>query len=283
MRAVERFGPVGIMHPVLGLLEKTKGRNVAARSGAASAYIDLWHRGLAEAVAALGEPAFPAALERALRHLVSFGMMNGFAYAPGGKAFDLDNTRIAGDRTIIVDHYLAGAYILDPFYDAVRAGRDGVLVMRRLAPDRFAETEYYRRHYRATGIIDEIGFILKLRHADAVLSLSRIGDTHPFSTRDIARLESAAPLLIALAERHWRERFTLPGEDERAVPTIGHPLLSKRELEIVTLILKGHSTYSIAATLGLSPNTVKVHRRQTYAKLTISSQAELFHLFLSRS
>ena len=50
----------------------------------------------------------------------------------------------------------------------------------------------------------------------------------------------------------------------------------------MTLILKGHSSYSIAATLGVSPNTVKVHRRQAYAKLNISSQAELFHLFLSK-
>ncbi|WP_245511250.1 LuxR C-terminal-related transcriptional regulator [Rhizobium ruizarguesonis] len=33
--------------------------------------------------------------------------------------------------------------------------------------------------------------------------------------------------------------------------------------------------------LSLSPNTVKVHRRQIYSKLTISSQAELFRLFMA--
>jgi DNA-binding CsgD family transcriptional regulator len=33
--------------------------------------------------------------------------------------------------------------------------------------------------------------------------------------------------------------------------------------------------------LSLSPNTVKVHRRQLYSKLNISSQAELFCLFLA--
>ncbi len=187
-----------------------------------------------------------------------------------------------GDRITIVDHYLAGAYIVDPFHDAVRSGRRGLLVMRRLAPDRFTETEYYRRHYQATGILDEVGFILRLRHADAVLSLSRIGAVPAFSRRDIARLESAAPLVQALAERHWLERFSPTAGDDQAAAAISHPLLSKRELEIVTLILKGHSSYSIAATLGLSPNTVKVHRRQAYAKLGISSQAELFHLFLSR-
>ena len=250
---------------------------------AAGAYIDQWHAGLAEAVAMLGESGFPAALEHALRQLVSFEMMNGFAYDASDRAFDLDNARIVGDRTTIVDHYLAGTYILDPFYDAVRnRPPEGLLVMRRLAPDRFTETEYYRRHYRATGIVDEIGFILKLRDADAVLSLSRIGAVPAFSRRDIARLESAAPLVRALAERHWHARFTPTASREKAAATISHPLLSKRELEIVTLILKGHSSYSIAATLGVSPNTVKVHRRQAYAKLTISSQAELFHLFLNR-
>ncbi len=259
--------------------------DVATRSGGASAYIDAWNAGLAEAVENLGEPGFPETLERTLRQLVAFEMMNGFAYSPGGKAFDLHNERIIGDRVTIVDHYLDGAYILDPFYDAVRNAKfdGGVLVMRRLAPDRFTETEYFRRHYQATGIVDEIGFILKLPHVDAVLSLSRIGDVPGFSRRDIARLESAAPIVRALAERHWRARFDPPREEEEdAAATISHPLLSKRELEIVTLILKGHSTYSIAATLGLSPNTVKVHRRQAYAKLSISSQAELFHLFLSR-
>ncbi|MCA0339810.1 MULTISPECIES: helix-turn-helix transcriptional regulator [unclassified Shinella] len=266
---------------VLGLGFDERGRIVAA---GAQAYIDQWNASLAAAVAVLGEPGFPAALEQALRHLVAFEMMNGFAYAPGGKAFDLDNDRIVGDRTTIVDHYLAGAYILDPFYDAVRnSPHQGILIMRRLAPDRFTETEYYRRHYQATGIVDEIGFVLKLRHADAVLSLSRIGTVTAFSRRDITRLESAAPVVRALAERHWHGRFTPPDEDAKAAAAISHPLLSKRELEIVTLILKGHSTYSIAATLGLSPNTVKVHRRQAYAKLTISSQAELFHLFLSRN
>ena len=256
---------------------------MAAGSDGAGGYIDQWNAGLAAAVSLLGESGFPAALERALRQLVSFEMMNGFAYAPGGKAFDLDNERIVGDRTTIVDHYLAGAYILDPFYDAVRnPPPGGMLIMRKLAPDRFAETEYYRRHYQATGIVDEIGFILKLPHADAVLSLSRIGGVPVFSRRDIARLERAAPVVRALCERHWHDRFSPPDVEEKAAAAISHPLLSKRELEIVTLILKGHSTYSIAATLALSPNTVKVHRRQAYAKLTISSQAELFHLFLSR-
>ncbi len=105
-----------------------------------------------------------------------------------------------------------------------------------------------------------------------------------FPTDDLERLKiRRARRLRACGERHW---FHVPGlslDIKNAAPAarIEHPLLTKRELEIVTLILKGHSNLSLAAVLSLSPNTVKVHRRQIYAKLTISSQAELFRLFLA--
>ena len=46
------------------------------------------------------------------------------------------------------------------------------------------------------------------------------------------------------------------------------------------LILRGHSSPSIGLRLGLSPQTIKVYRRQLYAKCGLSSQAELFALML---
>ena len=45
-------------------------------------------------------------------------------------------------------------------------------------------------------------------------------------------------------------------------------------------MLHGHSTKSIASRLGISVETVKLHRKHAYAKLEVSSQAELFYLFL---
>ncbi len=60
----------------------------------------------------------------------------------------------------------------------------------------------------------------------------------------------------------------------------GADTLTDREREIVQLILIGHSSKSIALTLGISLPTVKSHRRNVYSKLDISSQAELFSLFL---
>ena len=83
------------------------------------------------------------------------------------------------------------------------------------------------------------------------------------------------------AEGRHAPSLSLDIKDAAPTARIEHPLLTRRELEIVTLILKGHSNLSLAAVLELSPNTVKVHRRQIYSKLNISSQAELFRLFLA--
>lgn len=175
--------------------------------------------------------------------------------------------------------------MLDPFYDAVRKdGSERMIVMRDIAPDDFMQTEYYRVHYATTRIVDEVGFVMKLENGfAAVLSLSRTGVAPLFSADDLQRLKAAAPIVCAYGERHWFHVPSLPLEVRNAAPAakIEHPLVTKRELEIVTLILKGHSNLSLAAVLELSPNTVKVHRRQIYSKLNISSQAELFRLFLA--
>ncbi|SMF37484.1 DNA-binding response regulator, NarL/FixJ family, contains REC and HTH domains [Azospirillum oryzae] len=262
----------------------TRAATPSGEPGAAPPFAD-WNDAVARAVAALGTPGFPAAMEAALQRLVSHQMMNGFHYAPDGRAFDLHNDRLGADRRIIVDQYLAGTYVLDPFYDASRRP-DGpsFIVMRQLAPDDFEQSEYFRLHYAATRIVDEVGFRLTLDAGHVgILSLCRIGDALQFSPGELARLEAAAGLVRALGERHWRGLPTAAADGAKAgAPRrIEHPALTNRELEVVTLILKGHSTQSIAAVLSLSPDTVKVHRRRIYAKLRISSQGELFRTFLT--
>jgi DNA-binding CsgD family transcriptional regulator len=46
------------------------------------------------------------------------------------------------------------------------------------------------------------------------------------------------------------------------------------------MILRGHSSVSIGLQLEISPQTVKVFRKQLYKKCRISSQAELFNLMM---
>jgi DNA-binding CsgD family transcriptional regulator len=56
--------------------------------------------------------------------------------------------------------------------------------------------------------------------------------------------------------------------------------LSPRQAEVALLILRGHSSVSIGLRLAVSPQTVKVFRRQLYARCAITTQAELFALLL---
>ena len=57
-------------------------------------------------------------------------------------------------------------------------------------------------------------------------------------------------------------------------------MLTERESQVINLVLHGHSTKTIAEKLSISVETVKLHRKHAYAKLEVSSQAELFYLFL---
>jgi DNA-binding CsgD family transcriptional regulator len=60
------------------------------------------------------------------------------------------------------------------------------------------------------------------------------------------------------------------------------PNLSKRERDVVHLILAGHPTAGIARKLQLAPGTVKNHRRNIYDKLDITTERELFLQYIDR-
>jgi LuxR family transcriptional regulator, maltose regulon positive regulatory protein len=50
--------------------------------------------------------------------------------------------------------------------------------------------------------------------------------------------------------------------------------LSKREKDVIELLLQGKSNKQIALTLGISESTVEFHLRSVYRKLQVSSRAE---------
>jgi FixJ family two-component response regulator len=59
--------------------------------------------------------------------------------------------------------------------------------------------------------------------------------------------------------------------------------LTRREREVLDLILAGRQTRAIADALFISVKTVEFHRSHIHAKLKVSSMAELFMLFLGHA
>ncbi len=55
----------------------------------------------------------------------------------------------------------------------------------------------------------------------------------------------------------------------------GFPALSDREIEVIKLLVEGHSTKDAAVALAVSPKTIEAHRRHAYKKLGINNMADL--------
>lgn len=206
----------------------------------------------------------------------------------------LSHTFTPRQKVVFVDDYLKGPYLLDPFFTACgRKADPGLSRLRDIAPDRFYQSEYYRSYYTQTGLSEEICYTLYLPKGVAiVISLMRSGESSRFSARECRILGSVTPVVVSLAKRHWQDipgKFDLEtsvntrqNDREKIETTVNARIgrrITPREAQVAGQVLEGHSSEAIAKSLGITAGTVRIHRRNIYAKLQISSQQELFSIF----
>ncbi|MCF3642561.1 helix-turn-helix transcriptional regulator [Rhizobium sp. TRM95111] len=241
----------------------------------------------------LDDAAAGAAFRDMMAALARFDHVVVFAYRDRARPIDLFSTFEADDYEVFVSLYQAGPYLLDPFYHTARERRAGIFRMRELAPDRFFSSEYFRSYYSQTRLAEEIGFFVPVEGgATVVLSLMRREGTGAFSNTEFALLRDAAPLVTAFVGSVWRDiggRFDRAAAKARgrsdapqsAADRVWRRLnLTEREAAIIELVLQGHSSESIGLRLAIATGTVKVHRRNVYRKLGISSQIQLLSIYL---
>lgn len=70
---------------------------------------------------------------------------------------------------------------------------------------------------------------------------------------------------------------------ERLVAKVSGPVLSPRELEVVSLVAKGFSNAQIASRLHISEGTVRRHLTNTYAKLGVTNRMQAVNKAVSIS
>jgi DNA-binding CsgD family transcriptional regulator len=66
----------------------------------------------------------------------------------------------------------------------------------------------------------------------------------------------------------------------QALDRFGTTVLSRREAQVVHLLLLARSSKEIGQELEISHETARIHRRNAYSKLGVSTHAELFRLFI---
>lgn len=246
---------------------------------------------LARAVTAGGTDGFPKALTALFQSVFRFDSLfvSVFStdHAPRQLYSNLDDD--ATRRTI--GPYLSFAYLLDPFYGLFKAQVGTcVVALDSCTPDDFRRSDYFRMFYSDTGLRDEVTiFVAAGADASIVLSLGQHDDRHPRAPEACPRLQALLPVVAALCLKHWPDPARHPSATIGRSPDferpdferMGLPKLSLREAEVVRMMLKGHSSKSMARLFGISPETVKVHRKRIYSKLGLTSQGELFSLFVS--
>ena len=186
--------------------------------------------------------------------------------------------------------FLDGAYLLDPYHELhLNHVPAGLYRLTDVAPDAFHRSRYFVEYYQQTTLLDELSFIAyPAQDVSLFICLGRDASSgRPFSPRDVEVCHRLAPLVVALAESHWEAlpmqsapRADVAAQLIQALRTTHGIHLSPRQAEVALLILRGHSTASIALRLDVAAQTVKVFRKQLYSRCGISSQAELFSLLL---
>lgn len=192
-------------------------------------------------------------------------------------------------------NYLRETYVINPFYRALATGLDpGLHAMRdlavRIGARQDADALTVQRDDK-----EELGFVTAgwPRNVTELMLAAPLGDGSAIEV-SLSRLkaegvpaeqgvlEHLTPVLIAGIQKHVEfapDAFHPPADQADGAFLLEDEAfrnLTRREFEIVEMILSGHSSPAIALHLDIALPTVKTHRRNIYRKLGISAQGELF-------
>lgn len=249
-----------------------------------------WHAAVGRIIASDDDESLADALIDAVGLAVTHEGTCLLAFHRNARPEVLHHTLEPAGQAHYLDRYLAGPYLLDPLYQlALRPRKSGLCRFREELPDRFRSSEYYRQYCERTHLLDEMDFLADVsERTTLVLVVAR--RTRMFTKPELKRLETIEPAVQASMHRIWSlwegRRGDAAGNDLvhrrliRCFERFGEHVLTERERQVSQLLLRGHSSKSIARELDIAPGTVMVHKRNLFGKLNVSSQYELFSLLI---
>ena len=86
------------------------------------------------------------------------------------------------------------------------------------------------------------------------------------------------PLMSAIKSAEDRDRIQRPIETQRKVVLQKMAKLTRREKEVLALVVTGQQNKAIGYKLGVREKTIKVHRSRVHQKMGVRSLAELVRM-----
>jgi len=254
--------------------------------------LSQWNRDLAETILVLGTDDFFPSLISAIRSQLVIDYPQVWLYhqdlPPQVPYHEIPRQAVTSQ----IDEYLEGPYREDPFYMAsFRRSPSNIHRLSRLTAGKLEDSSYYQNYYADTGTVDEVIILSRLQGGYAInLSMMRLPKHGPFSEEEYQALYLMSEPISALIKSHTeRSDFAVshmiqPGIDHQidlAFRTFGTSILSPREKDVLELMLRGYGTSTSGERLNIAVETVRRHRKSIYRKLDVSSQTDLFSLFIN--
>lgn len=256
-----------------------------------------WIEASAGVVDALGSPALTSEIDKSMSAFLSYENCKQYVYYKNAAPRLLYNSAptVPGDPALA--NYLGRSYELNPLYRRFRRGRAaGVFRMRDIAERNLSRADV-AKYPIALDVREEIGFLtegyppnteelcvgLELDSDRCIaICFSRERSASGYSDDELGHTQIVLPFLTSIFKQSFAKGVgnVQTQEPEPLGPaSLGkRALLTRREAQVVDLLIKGHSSISIGLHLGVSTTTVKSHRKNIYGKLNIATMAELFSL-----
>jgi DNA-binding CsgD family transcriptional regulator len=254
--------------------------------------LSKWNRDISQAIGALGTDQFFPALVAAINGQVTIDYPQFWLYhsdlPPRVLYHEIPEEAVPSQ----IDSYLDGPFREDPFFQtSMDRPRAKIYRLSRITAGKLQQSDYYLDYYSDTGTVDEAIYLAKLPGGSVMnFSMMRLPGHGAFTEDEYERLYLLAEPVSELLKSHSNHGdfsttyLIQPGIDHQidlAFQTFGSSMLSPREKDVLELMLRGYGTNVSAERLGIALETVRRHRKGIYRKLDVSSQTDLFSLFIN--
>ncbi len=245
-----------------------------------------WNKLLASLISHIDMPNFPHKVIECLSYIFDFDTHLIATYKKQYKPIVVSSSH--DDDGSILRLFINKAYLWDPLFKAISSNVDsGLYRLQDLAPLNFEKSDQYGACFGDFGLQDEVIFLIRLEDVSFTISLGRTARLGAISRLELNRLRAVTPLIHSVCLQFWRSqsmRYVHDVSSEKSyslmMGAFGANILTPRQSDVTSLLLQGKDSKEIADMLSISIGTLKVHRKNIYEKLNISSQAELFVCFI---